>query len=199
MGNVQDGAAEPAMNLDELGARGGSQLRIQVGKRLVEQEGDRVAHQGAAQRHPLLLPTAQLPGPAPEQALDAQHRRGFVDSPCDLDAFDSAELQTEGQVVRDRHVRIEGVVLEHDREVAIRRIHVVDDAAVDPDLAGTHFLEPRDHPQRGRLSAARGPQQHHELAVPDLEIHVIDRNDVLPVNLGDAMQSDSGHGVNLSE
>ena len=55
VGDVQDGASEPPVDLDELGAHRGAELRVQVGERLVEQEGDGVAHERTAERHPLLL------------------------------------------------------------------------------------------------------------------------------------------------
>ena len=47
-----------------------------------------------------------------------------------ISAFGSfAQAQAEGDVVVDGHVRIERVVLEHHRDVAIARRHVVDDAS----------------------------------------------------------------------
>jgi hypothetical protein len=39
--------------------------------------------------------------------------------------------------------------------------------AVDPDLARGRQFQPRDHPQRRRLAAARRAEQHEELAVLD--------------------------------
>jgi hypothetical protein len=40
--------------------------------------------------------------------------------------------------------------------------------------AGGHRFEPRDHAQRRRLPAARGPEQRDELARCDPERHVVD-------------------------
>ena len=42
---------------------------------------------------------------------------------------DAAQLQAEGHVVVDAHVRVERVVLEDHRDVAVLRRDVVDDAA----------------------------------------------------------------------
>ena len=83
-------------------------------------------------------------------------------------------LQPELEVLADGHVRIERVVLEHHRDVPVLRRHVVDDPLADADLAAGDVLEPRDHPQRGRLAAARRPDEDHEFAVPDLEVQVLD-------------------------
>ena len=66
-------------------------------------------------------------------------------------------------------MRIERVILEHHRDVAIGRLDLVDDAAADIDLAAGDGLEPRDHPQQRRLAAAGGADQHAELAVADFE------------------------------
>src|SRR5207237_4800293 len=58
-------------------------------------------------------------------------------------------------------------------------IDVVDDAVADQDLARGDVLEPRDHPQRGRLAAPRGPDEHHELAFANLEREVADGLDAV--------------------
>ena len=42
-------------------------------------------------------------------------------------------------------------------DVAVRRLHLVDRAAADRDLAGGDRLQARDHPEQGRLAAAGGP------------------------------------------
>src|ERR671914_36362 len=70
--------------------------------------------------------------------------------------------QPERHVLEDRHVRVERVVLEHHRDVAVLRRHVVDEVAADEDLARGRLLEPGDHAQRRRLAAARGSDQHDE-------------------------------------
>ena len=60
VGDVDDGAAEPPVQLDQLGAHAAAQLGVEVGERLVEQVGDRVADQRAAERHPLALAAGEL-------------------------------------------------------------------------------------------------------------------------------------------
>ena len=89
-----------------------------------------------------------------------------------ISAFgNDAHLQAEGHVVVGRHVRIERVVLEHHRDVAVLRRQVVDDAARRSGRRPTVIvLEPRDHAERGRLAAARRPDEHDELAVVDLQV-----------------------------
>ena len=55
------------------------------------------------------------------------------------------------------------------------------------------FLEAGDHAQRGRLAAARRADQHHELALGDLEVQVADRSDVVGVDLREVNELDRGH------
>ena len=64
-------------------------------------------------------------------------------------------------------MRIQRVVLEHHGDVALFRLHVVDDAVADRNRPGGDPLQPRQHPQQGGLAAARRTDQHHESAVLD--------------------------------
>jgi hypothetical protein len=45
---------------------------------------------------------------------------------------------------------------------------------VDQDLAAGDVLQAGQHAQQGGLAAARGPDQHHELAVGDVEAQALD-------------------------
>ena len=65
--------------------------------------------------------------------------------------------------------------------------------AADPDLAVADLLEAGDHPQRGRLAAARRADEHDELAFVDLQVEVADRDDVVAVDLRDVDELDVGH------
>jgi len=60
---------------------------------------------------------------------------------------------------------IERIALKHHRDTALRWRQVVAALAVDRDLAGGDGLEPGDQAQQRRLSAARRPDEHDELAV----------------------------------
>ena len=77
-----------------------------------------------------------------------------------------------------REVRIERVVLEDHGDVAVLRSRVRDVAAADPDAALVDVLETGEHAQRGRLPRARRADEHHELAVLDVEVESVDSRDV---------------------
>ena len=67
-------------------------------------------------------------------------------------------------------MRVERIVLEHHRDVAVLGRHVVDDVAADRDLAVRDVLEAGDHAQRRGLAAARRADQNDEFMVLDIEI-----------------------------
>ena len=68
--------------------------------------------------------------------------------------------------------------------------------AVDQDVAAVDVLEAGDGPQGRGLAAARRPQQHDELAMPDLQVELADDVVVAEVLL-DVSEDDVGHGVVL--
>ena len=94
----------------------------------------------------------------------------MLDALLDLGLGNLPQLEPERHVLEDRHVRIERVVLEHHGDVAILRRQVVDHLAADRDVAGSDFLEARDHAQRRALAAAGRADQHDELVVRDVEM-----------------------------
>ena len=116
-----------------------AQLRVEVRQRLVHQIDRRVAHERARERHALLLSARKLARLPLEQIVETEAPRGSDDSRFDLDAADRSRAQREGDVVEDREVRIERVVLEDHRHVALGRGHVVDYAIADPKMA---YVEP---------------------------------------------------------
>ena len=89
-------------------------------------------------------------------------------------------------------MRIERVVLEHHRDVAVLRRYVVDDVAADHDVAAGDVLKPRNHPQRRRFAAAGRADQHDELLVRDIEIDAAHRFDLI-VALDDLTQRNIRH------
>ena len=81
-------------------------------------------------------------------------RRRFLHASVDLRSGQAADAQAISHVVVHAHVRIERVVLEHHRDVAVLGLEFVHHAAADRDLAGADRLEPGDHAQQGGLAAA---------------------------------------------
>src|SRR5512138_3268757 len=73
-------------------------------------------------------------------------------------------------------MRVERVILEHHRNVAILGWNVVHDPAIDRDRPTRCRFEPSHHAQGRRFAAPRGSDQDDEFLVADLEAEV--RNDL---------------------
>ena len=133
-------------------------LGVQVGERLIEEEHLGVSHNGPTEGHPLALASGECSGLAVQHLLQPQgicrlgHR--LLNEVLGL----LGQLQAEGHVVKDRHVRIERVVLEHHRDPAVLGMDVIDHALPNGNRPAGDVLQPRQHPQGRRLPAsARDP------------------------------------------
>lgn len=70
-------------------------------------------------------------------------------------------------------MRIKGIGLEHHGDAPTRRRDFVDKLAVNIHLAAGDFLQPGDHAQQGRFSAAGGANKNDEFALFDIEIDAV--------------------------
>ena len=73
----------------------------------------------AAHRDPLALAAGELRRLAFEEALEAEQRRHVVHTTSDLPLRRAADAEPEAEVLAHAHVRIERIVLEHHRNVAL--------------------------------------------------------------------------------
>ena len=184
------------MQLDDLGAHAGTQLGIQVGQGLVQQEDCRVTDHCTAQSNTLTLTTGQSLGLAVQQVLDLQDLGSLVNAAVDLVLRGLAQLQTESDVLIDGHVGVQSVALEDHGDVAVLRGDVVDEAAADVHLALGDLLQTGDHAQGGGLTAARGADEDDELLVLNLEVEIGDRrSSSTGVDLVDMLAADRSHNA----
>ena len=84
--------------------------------------------------------------------------------------------------IRDS-VRIQGVVLEHHRDVAILRGDVVDQTVADVEFALADFLQTRDHAQGGGLTTAGRTDKDDKFLILNFKIKIRNRCDIARVNL----------------
>ncbi len=185
VGDVDRRRRKPALQFADFDAHGDAQFGVEVRQGLVEQKRFWLAHDGAAHGDALALAAGELPRLALQHGGEFEDAPGFLDPRLDLGLGHAAVAQAIGHVVVDAHMRIERVVLEHHRDVAIGGLDLVDDAAADIDLAACDGLEPRDHAQQRGLAAAGRADQHAELAVADLEVDAFDRLEAAGVGLAD--------------
>ena len=102
------------------------------------------------------------------------------------------KAQGKAHIVAHGHMRVERIGLEHHGDAALGRIDVVHALAADLEIARRDRLEPGDHPEQRRLSAARRADEDHELLAPDVEIDALDDFERTK-RLADAPQPHAAH------
>ena len=198
VGDVEHRRAELVLDPRDLRAHLHAQLGVEVGERLVHQEGLRVAHDRAPHRHALALAAGEVGRLALQVRAELEDLGRLVDLLLDLGLADLRQLEREAHVLAHGHVRVQRVVLEDHRDVAIARRELVDALAADDQLAVGDVLQAGDHPQRRRLPAAGRTDEDHELAIADFEVHVLDGLEPVRIALPHVLKPDLGHVVLFS-
>ena len=121
--------------------------------------------------------------------------RRVADAPLDLLLRHLLQAQAERDVLVDREVRVERVALEDHGDVAVARRDVVDDPVADPDCALRDVLEAGDHPEGGRLAAARRADEDHELSVLDFQVEPVDGSRAVGIDLRDVLKRNASHAL----
>jgi len=114
-----------------------------------KEEGLGFAHDGATERDALPLAARQLARLALEQGAELEDVGGCVHPSLDVLPGRAPHAQAKGEIVEHSHVRIQGVRLEHHRDISIPGRHLVDNLVADLDIALRDLLEACQHAQRG--------------------------------------------------
>ena len=181
------------MQLGNLSSHLSTQLSVQVGQRLVQQEHLGITDNGAAQSHTLSLATGQSLGLAVQQVRDVQDAGGLFHAALDLILGSLAQLQAEGHVIKHGHMRIQSVVLEHHGDVAVLGSDVVRQHVAYVQLALADFFQTGDHTQGGGLAATGRSDQDDKFLVLNVQVEVGNSSDATRVNLVDIFQSYACH------
>src|SRR3954453_17167131 len=107
----------------------GSSIRNAFGSRTIARANAPRRGRPPAGLGGLGLAAGEVRGLALQVLLEVEDLRGLVDAPVDLALVGLAQLEREAHVLAHRHVRVQGVVLEDHRDVAILRREVVDHLA----------------------------------------------------------------------
>jgi hypothetical protein len=143
--------------------------------------------------HALALTARELRRHAPAQALELDEPEELVDARVDLGLGPLADAQREGDVLEHVEVAEQGVVLEHQADVALARRAVEQVLAVVQHASGIRTLEAGQDPQERGLARARRAEQRDQPARRDLDRDVVDGGEVAEA-LGDVLDGD-GHGA----
>ena len=188
VGNVHKRGVDVLTQLDELSAHLVTQFGVEVTQRLVHEEYLRMTHDSAADGNTLSLSAGERFGLSLQILGDAEDLRRLFDFFVDLRFGDLAQLESERHVFIHGHVRVERVVLEDHRDVAIFGSDVVDESVADVEFTLGDLFQTGDHAQSCRLAAARGPDQYHKLFVRDFKIELLHRDHVFVVDLFDVLE-----------
>ena len=201
MGDDDERDADLALDLLQFDLHLLAQFEIQCAERLVEQQHPRPSDQRPGQRDALTLSARQLRGAARRVAGQPHHVERVGGAAPALGLGHALDLQPVLDVLCDRHVREQGVLLEDGVDVAAARGQRGDVDAAEFDHAGRRLLEPRDHPQHRRLARTRRPEDREQLAVADGQVGALDGHHVTE-NLADTDQLDlwivnGGSGIRI--
>ena len=171
---------EPELALDalQLELHLLAELQVERAQRLVEQEHLRAVDQRARERHALLLTAGQLARLALVEPFEPDDAEQLARPSLELILRHLLPAEPERDVLEDVQVRKERVALKDGVHLALVGRHARDGLAGDLDRPAVGLLEAADHPQRGRLAAARRAEQREERARGDLERQVVDRQHV---------------------
>ena len=173
VGHVDRGDAQAAGQGRDLRTGLDAELGVKVGQRLIHEEDLRVTHDCAAHGNTLALTAGECLRLAVQVRLEVQELGGFTDTLGALFLADAGDLQGEAHVVRNGHVRVQGVVLENHGDVAVLRRNVGDIAVANQDPAGVDVLKTCEHAQGGGLSAAGGSNEDQEFAIGDFNVELV--------------------------
>jgi hypothetical protein len=132
VGNVQGSNADFVNHVTQFVSHLFAQPRIQIGKRFVEQQQRRAAHQRSRKSHSLLLSPGQTSRGAPCQRLHADQREHIHHPRLDLRLGSPRplHLQRVGDVSEHVEVRPDGIGLEHHADRSLVRR----DESAEPDI-----------------------------------------------------------------
>ena len=153
-----------------------SELEVEGGERLVQQQHLRLVHERAGDGDALLLAAGEARHGALFKALERHERQHLGHGLLNLGLRHLLLAQGEGHVFKHVQVREEGIALEHGVDVALVGRQAVDVLAHKDHVAAVRGLKAADDAQQRRLAAARGTEQGDELIVVDVEIDVVEHH-----------------------
>ncbi len=174
VGDVDRGDAETTLQRRDLRTGLDAELGVEVRQRLVHEEHLRLAHDRTAHGDTLTLTAREGLRLAGQVGLEVEELRSLEHASSALFLADAGDLESEAHVLGDGHVRVQRVVLEYHRDVAVLRRDVGHVAVADEDAAGVDLFEAGEHAQGRGLAATGRTDEDEELAVTDLEVQLVD-------------------------
>ena len=156
MGYIEGGDAHLLLDSLDGIAHFHSQLGVQVGEGFIHEKDFRVDDNGPCQGNALLLAAGELGGHPLLQMVYLHYLQDIIHLGLYLVLGYFPVLKAECHIVPDRHVGEDCIVLEYHAHVPLVGGDVVDDLAVNLNLAAFNGVKADDHAQQRGLAAARG-------------------------------------------
>ena len=193
VGNIDEGGVQALVQLADFNTHLDTELGVEVGQRFVHQEDFRITDDGTAEGNALALAAGEGLRFSLEQVGDVEDLGSLGHAALDFVFRELSKLEAESHVVIDRHMRIQSIVLENHRDVAVLGLDIIDQAIADIAFAVADFLETGDHAQGGRLAAAGRTNQDDEFFIRDFDVEIADGDDITFVTFVDIFQNNTGH------
>ncbi len=170
---------QAAAELRQFATGAQAQRRIETRQRFVHQQQVGLLDQRPPQRHALLLAAGEFGRALVEEGFDGEDSGDIGNAGGDFIGGDAHIAQAESQIFTDRHMGIEGVILEHHGDATVAGRFVVDGAAIQPDFAAIDRFQSGDQAQQGGLAAAGRPEDNEEFAALDGQRKVLENADIV--------------------
>ena len=170
MGYIDHRRRKPLVKLTDLEPHSNPKRGIKIGQRLIKEKCRWLTHNRTANGNPLALAAGKLSGTAVKIIGKVQNRRRFLDPPRLLGPVQPRHAQGEGNVLANRHMRIERIGLEYHGKAALGRRYRRRILAIDQNLTRGHVFKSGDQAQQGGFTTPRWPDKYDKLAFLDLEV-----------------------------
>ncbi len=155
--------------------------RVECAEGFVQQQHTWLDRERTRERDALPLPARELMRIAFRKPVELNEIEQLVDPIANRRFAHPLRARTDTEakrdVLEDRHVAEERVVLEHEADLPFTRMRVRRIFAVEADRAGIRYLQPRDDAQQRRLARTGGPEKCDELAGRNLQVDMVDRRE----------------------
>ena len=131
MGYVNSGGGHFIMNFSNPRADDGTNPLVHMGQGFIQQQYRRFAHQGPGQGDALLLPAAQFAGFALQNVFQFEKFGDFINFFFDFLLIHAAGLQREGNVIKNRQGRIQGIGFKCQGDISFARGQIVYNLAIE--------------------------------------------------------------------
>ncbi len=147
MGDVKHGGGEAGVKAGNLRPHEEAGRSVEIGQGLVEQEDLWAPDKGAAEGDPLALAARKIGRFTVQASSEFESLRSVLHAPGNLRPRNMPKLQPEDQIVINRHMGVEGIILEDHGDITVLGRKVVDNLAVDGDGTGGGRFEAGDEAQ----------------------------------------------------